>query len=91
MAQEEVNDEFNDGHSTPEPKPGMFAIVDINRKEFCRYSDERPMFFHDLEYACSMAGMLECEDAWVVELKYNHREYDIWPEHAPDKSQVAPG
>jgi len=55
---------------------GQYVIIDLRTMDFMK--NEGKILYYDDEYeACSTCGMYEFEDAWVMQLIYNHREYDM--------------
>ena len=54
---------------------GQFVIIDLRNMDFMKNeSDSKITYYDTLEDACMACGMYEFEDAWVMELKYNHKE-----------------
>lgn len=53
---------------------GQFVIIDIRNMYFMKNEEGKINYYNTLEEACNVCGMYEFENAWVVELKYNHIE-----------------
>ena len=55
---------------------GQYVIIDLRTMDFMK--NEGKILYYDAEdEACNTCGMYEFEDAWVMQLIYNHREYDM--------------
>lgn len=53
---------------------GQFVIIDLRNMDFMKGEDGKIKYYDTFEEACSICGMYEFENAWVMELKYNHIE-----------------
>ena len=53
---------------------GQFVIIDLRNMDFMKNEEGKIIFYNTFEEACSICGMYEFENAWVMELKYNHIE-----------------
>lgn len=53
---------------------GKFIIVDLRNMDYMKNEEGEINYYDTEEYACAVCGMYEFEDAWVLELKYNHKE-----------------
>ena len=60
-----------------QPAVGKFAIVDVRDMDFMKDESGKVIYYPTLEDARFTCGFYEFENAWVVELMYNHIE----PEH----------
>ena len=57
-------------------KKGKFVIIDLINMDFMKNEEGKINYYDTEDDACLTCGMYEFEDAWVVELKYNHIESD---------------
>jgi hypothetical protein len=55
---------------------GQFVIIDLRNMDFMKDKDGNLIYYDTEDEACSTCGMYEFENAWVMELKYNHIERD---------------
>ena len=53
---------------------GQYVIIDLRTMDFMKNTDNKINYYDTLEEACTVCGMYEFEDAWVLELIYNHIE-----------------
>lgn len=53
---------------------GQFVIIDIRTMDFMKDSEGKILFYDTEEEACTVCGMYEFENAWVMKLIYNHIE-----------------
>lgn len=53
---------------------GKFVIIDIRNMDFMKNEQGEIKFYDTLEEACSVCGMYEFENVWVMQLMYNHIE-----------------
>jgi len=53
---------------------GQFVIIDLRNMDFMKNEEGEINYYDDEEYAIMVCGMYEFENAWVMELKYNHIE-----------------
>ena len=51
-----------------------YIIIDLRTMDYMKDENSNIIFYADLEEACETCGMYEFTDAWVCELKYNHKE-----------------
>ena len=54
---------------------GKYVIIDLRTMDFMK--DKRNgniMYYSDQETACNVCGINELENAWVMQLVYNHIE-----------------
>lgn len=57
---------------------GQFVIIDLRNMDFMKNKEGKIIYYDTMEEACDVCGMYEFEDAWVVQLMYNHKESDAW-------------
>jgi hypothetical protein len=55
---------------------GQYVIIDLRTMDFMK-GEGKILYYDTLDEACSTCGMYEFEDAWVMQLVFNHREYDF--------------
>ena len=55
---------------------GKFVIIDLRNMDFMKNKEGKINYYDTEDDACLTCGMYEFEDAWVMELKYNHIESD---------------
>ena len=53
---------------------GKYIIIDLRNMDFMKDEKNQIIYFDTEEEACSVCGMYEFENAWVLQLKYNHIE-----------------
>ena len=53
---------------------GKFVIIDLRNMDFMKNEEGKINYYDTEDDACLTCGMYEFEDAWVMELKYNHIE-----------------
>jgi len=46
--------------------------------DFMKDENGKINYYDTMDDACATCGMYEFEDAWVMQLMYNHKEADIW-------------
>ena len=51
-----------------------FVIIDLRNMDFMKDEDGVINVYDTEREAATVCGMYEFEDAWVMELKYNHKE-----------------
>ena len=57
---------------------GQYVIIDLRNMNFM-INDEGNINYYDTEEeACTICGMYEFENAWVMKLIYNHIEGNAW-------------
>ena len=57
---------------------GQFVIIDLRNMDFMKDKNGKIKYYDTMDKACTTCGMYEFEDAWVMQLMYNHKEDDIW-------------
>lgn len=55
---------------------GKFVIIDLRNMDFMKDENGNINYYDTEEDVCVTCGMYEFENAWVMELKYNHIEKD---------------
>ena len=55
---------------------GKFVIIDLRSMDFMKGEDGKIEYYDTMGEACAVCGVYEFEDVWVVQLMYNHKEYD---------------
>jgi hypothetical protein len=55
---------------------GKFVIIDLRNMQFMKNKEGKIKYYDTEEEACAVCGIYEFENAWVMELKYNHIEKD---------------
>jgi hypothetical protein len=53
---------------------GQYIIIDIRTMEYMKNQDNQIKYYDTLDDALLECGMYEFENAWVVQLVYNHIE-----------------
>ena len=53
---------------------GQFVIIDLRNMDFMKNEEGKINFYDTLEQAADVCGMYEFENAWVMQLMYNHIE-----------------
>ena len=53
---------------------GQFVIIDLRNMDFMKDENGGIVFYDSYDDACDTCGIYEFENAWVMELKYNHIE-----------------
>jgi hypothetical protein len=53
---------------------GQYVIIDLRNMDFMKNTEGRIIYYDTEEEACFVCSMYEFENAWVMELKYNHIE-----------------
>jgi len=53
---------------------GQFVIIDLRNMDFMKDEDGNIMYYNTRQDASLTCGMYEFENAWVMELIYNHIE-----------------
>jgi hypothetical protein len=53
---------------------GQFVIIDLRNMDFMKDENGKIVFYDTYDDACDTCGIYEFENAWVMELKYNHIE-----------------
>lgn len=52
------------------------VIIDLRNMDFMKDEKGKIIYYETEEEACNTCGMYEFEDAWVMKLIYNHKEYE---------------
>lgn len=56
-------------------RKGQYVIIDLKTMDFMKSEDEGKIsFFNTEDEACTVCGMYEFENVWVMKLVYNHIE-----------------
>jgi len=53
---------------------GQFVIIDLRNMDFMKDEDDEINYYDTMDEACSVCGMYEFSNAWVMQLMYNHIE-----------------
>ena len=53
---------------------GKFVIVDLRNRGFMLNEKGEINFYDTMDEACTVCGMYELENVWVMQLMYNHIE-----------------
>lgn len=53
---------------------GQFVIIDLRNMDFMKDKNGQIIYYDTLEEACLTCGMYEFENAWVMQLIFNHIE-----------------
>ena len=53
---------------------GKFVIIDLRNMDYMKDEKGNIKYYDTMEEASEVCGMYELENAWVMELKYNHIE-----------------
>jgi hypothetical protein len=53
---------------------GQYVIIDLRNMEVMKDKEGKIKYYNTEEEACETCGMYEFEDAWVMQLIYNHIE-----------------
>ena len=56
---------------------GQFVIIDLRNMDFMKDQEDKIVYYDTLEEACITCGMYEFENAWVMQLMYNHIEDEM--------------
>tara|TARA_R110000823_G_scaffold208718_1_gene339069 strand:- start:354 stop:527 length:174 start_codon:yes stop_codon:yes gene_type:complete len=51
-----------------------FVIIDLRNMDYMKDEEGNINYYDTLLDAANVCGIYEFEDAWVMELKYNHKE-----------------
>lgn len=57
---------------------GRYVVIDLRNMDFMKDKEGKIKYYDTMDEACTVCGMYEFEDAWVMQLMYNHKESDIW-------------
>jgi len=52
----------------------QYVIIDLRNMDFMKDKDGKINYYDTEEEACSVCGIYEFENAWVMKLIYNHIE-----------------
>ena len=55
---------------------GQYVIIDLRTMYFMKNEEGKINYYDTEEDACTVCGMYEFENAWVMKLIYNHIEKD---------------
>lgn len=68
---------------------GKFIIVDLRSMDYMKNKEGEFIYYDTEEQASEVCGMYEFEDAWILELKHNHKEklLDTPSEDTSERSQ----
>ena len=53
---------------------GKYVIIDLRNMDIMKDRDGNIMYYNTEEEACNVCGIHELENAWVMQLVYNHIE-----------------
>lgn len=53
---------------------GQYVIIDLRNMDFMKGDDKKIIYYDTVEEAGLVCGMYEFENAWIVQLIYNHIE-----------------
>ncbi len=53
---------------------GQYVIIDLRNMNFMKNEKGEINYYDTMEKACTVCGMYEFENVWVVKLMYNHIE-----------------
>lgn len=56
---------------------GKFVIIDLRNMNFMENEEGKIKYYDTMDEACTVCGMYEFENAWVMQLMYNHIEDEI--------------
>lgn len=56
---------------------GQFVIIDLRNMDFMKDKDGKIDYYNTMDDACTTCGIYEFENAWVMQLMYNHIEDEI--------------
>lgn len=57
---------------------GQFVIIDLRNMDFMKNEEGKINYYDTMDEASTVCSMYEFEDAWAMQLMYNHKESDIW-------------
>lgn len=55
---------------------GQYVIIDLRNMDFMKNEEGKINYYDTMEEACTVCGMYEFEDAWVMQLMYNYKEME---------------
>jgi hypothetical protein len=53
---------------------GQYVIISLIDMDFMKNKEGKINYYDTVEEACTVCGMYEFENAWVMQLIYNHIE-----------------
>jgi uncharacterized protein YacL (UPF0231 family) len=53
---------------------GQYVIIDLRNMDFMKNEEGKINYYDTEEEACTVCGIYEFENAWVMKLIYNHIE-----------------
>jgi hypothetical protein len=53
---------------------GQFVIIDLRDMDFMKNEEGEINYYDTIDEACAVCGMYELDNAWVMQLVYNHKE-----------------
>lgn len=53
---------------------GKYVIIDIRNMDYMKNKAGEIIYYDTKDDACIACGIYEFEDAWVMQLVYNHKE-----------------
>ena len=53
---------------------GQYVIIDLRDMDFMKNEEGKINYYDTEEEACTVCGMYEFENSWVMQLIYNHIE-----------------
>ena len=62
-------------------RTNQYVIIDLRNMDYMKDKDGNIEYYETMEDACLVCGMYEFEDAWVMQLLYNHKENEIWTQN----------
>jgi len=55
---------------------GKYVIIDLRNMDFMKNEEGKIIYYDTVSEACTICGIYELENAWVMKLIYNHIEKD---------------
>ena len=56
---------------------GQYVIIDLRNMDFMKNKEGKINYYNTEDEACNICGIYEFENAWVMQLMYNHIETEI--------------
>ena len=56
---------------------GQYVIIDLRNMDFIKNEEGEINYYDTMDDACSNCGIHEFENAWVMQLIYNHIEGEM--------------
>jgi len=53
---------------------GQYVIIDLRNMDFMKNEEGKIIYYDTVSEACTICGIYELENAWVMKLIYNHIE-----------------